>query len=183
MLMRCPGCGETCETDADIAVGQHVVCPFCEVKFAYDEGCRVEPLKTSPIKPMPAQETQDASYCAGGLRLVRPLAQVPRSRAEHSESEAFEAIPNHLVGAILLCVFLTPVGIVALIFAVLVGERKRSGDIKGAIKASKTAGTIVSIGTIVAITICSVTLLYFLIMGIAVVNEEISTIRSIQHYR
>ena len=82
MLMRCPGCGETCETDADIAVGQHVVCPFCEVKFAYDEGCRVEPFKTLPIKPIPAQETQDASYCAGGLRLVRqkPLAGTSETR-------------------------------------------------------------------------------------------------------
>lgn len=172
MLIRCPDCGETCETDTDIAVGQHVVCPFCEVKFAYDEGCRVEPFKTLPIKPIPAQETQDASYCADGLRLVRPLAQAPRSRAGHSASEACEGIPNHRVGAILLCVFLLPVGVAALVFALQVDERNKDGNVVGAKEASRTAGTIVKVGTIAAIAMWSITFVYFLVLGLIGANEE-----------
>lgn len=35
MLIRCPNCNEECETEAELALGQHVLCPFCETKFSY----------------------------------------------------------------------------------------------------------------------------------------------------
>ena len=44
MLIQCPNCNEVCETEAEIAPGQHVLCPFCNVKFSY---CAVSPTGES----------------------------------------------------------------------------------------------------------------------------------------
>ena len=35
MLIQCPHCRQTCETEQNLEDGQHVVCPFCAVKFSY----------------------------------------------------------------------------------------------------------------------------------------------------
>ena len=35
MQMTCPSCGNACEVDGDIPVGQHLLCPFCSHKFSY----------------------------------------------------------------------------------------------------------------------------------------------------
>lgn len=35
MQLECPKCGEHCEIDFESEVGQHVVCPYCDVKFSY----------------------------------------------------------------------------------------------------------------------------------------------------
>ena len=35
MQIECPSCGKSMETINDLAVGQHVICPYCEVKFSY----------------------------------------------------------------------------------------------------------------------------------------------------
>ena len=35
MYITCPNCGQTCEVDEEPVIGQHLVCPFCEVKFCY----------------------------------------------------------------------------------------------------------------------------------------------------
>lgn len=37
MTGKCPFCGEAIETDIEVTVGQHVVCPWCERKFSYGE--------------------------------------------------------------------------------------------------------------------------------------------------
>ena len=42
MLITCPICKQICETEQDLAVGQHVVCPFCNTKFSYAEPFRKE---------------------------------------------------------------------------------------------------------------------------------------------
>ena len=36
MQIQCPNCGAKCETEGELIVGQHVICPFCSEKFAYD---------------------------------------------------------------------------------------------------------------------------------------------------
>ena len=33
--IKCPICGNVCEADFEVAIGQHVICPFCENKFSY----------------------------------------------------------------------------------------------------------------------------------------------------
>ena len=35
MQIRCPSCNEWCEVDFEPEIGQHLICPFCEVKFSY----------------------------------------------------------------------------------------------------------------------------------------------------
>ena len=35
MNIMCPNCGQTCETEVELVIGQHVLCPFCNVKFTY----------------------------------------------------------------------------------------------------------------------------------------------------
>lgn len=35
MEITCPSCGQVCEVDEEPMVGQHLQCPFCEVKFSY----------------------------------------------------------------------------------------------------------------------------------------------------
>lgn len=37
MIIKCPHCGEICESDSEIAVGQHIECPFCAKKFTYGQ--------------------------------------------------------------------------------------------------------------------------------------------------
>lgn len=35
MQIKCPNCGAECETEGELIVGQHVICPYCQYKFAY----------------------------------------------------------------------------------------------------------------------------------------------------
>ena len=37
MTIKCPLCGEVCESDVEIQVGQRVQCPFCDGKFYYGD--------------------------------------------------------------------------------------------------------------------------------------------------
>lgn len=46
MKIVCPCCGETIETDLDVVVGQHVICPACDQKFTYGRGTEDPALDT-----------------------------------------------------------------------------------------------------------------------------------------
>ena len=35
MEIKCPNCGQTCEVDEELAIGQYLLCPFCDMKFNY----------------------------------------------------------------------------------------------------------------------------------------------------
>lgn len=57
MQIKCPNCGAECETEGELAVGQHVICPYCSEKFTYDgagqgnhaeENCRREVTTKCP---------------------------------------------------------------------------------------------------------------------------------------
>ena len=37
MEIVCPNCSQPCVTDDELVVGQHVLCPFCNVKFTYGD--------------------------------------------------------------------------------------------------------------------------------------------------
>ena len=37
MQINCPNCGNTCEVDGELPIGQHLVCPFCSQKFSYSD--------------------------------------------------------------------------------------------------------------------------------------------------
>ena len=52
MQLHCPHCGQACETEQELALGQHVLCPFCNSKFAY---------RPSPVRQkLPARKIQEA---------------------------------------------------------------------------------------------------------------------------
>ena len=46
MLIKCPNCGQSCELDEEPAIGQHLLCPFCESKFSYSGGEASEGIKS-----------------------------------------------------------------------------------------------------------------------------------------
>lgn len=33
--LYCPNCGNACEVDGELAIGQHLICPYCSEMFAY----------------------------------------------------------------------------------------------------------------------------------------------------
>ena len=33
--LYCPNCGNACEVDGELAIGQHLICPYCSEKFTY----------------------------------------------------------------------------------------------------------------------------------------------------
>ena len=35
MQINCPNCGNVCEIEGELAIGQHLSCPFCSEKFVY----------------------------------------------------------------------------------------------------------------------------------------------------
>ena len=43
MEIICPNCGQTCEVDEEPAIGQHLLCPFCDVEFKYTPQNTTEP--------------------------------------------------------------------------------------------------------------------------------------------
>ena len=54
MRLICPNCKQNCETEQELIGGQHVICPFCNVKFSYKENDAeaeqsINVLRTSPI--------------------------------------------------------------------------------------------------------------------------------------
>ena len=58
MNIKCPHCGEVCESDIDIHVGQHVECPFCSNKFYY--GMDTGDLGNSSGEDAPSKATTEA---------------------------------------------------------------------------------------------------------------------------
>ena len=58
MQLQCPHCGQECETEQELAVGQHVLCPFCNMKFSY---------RPNPIR-IPLPENRDAQR--GRIKLL-----------------------------------------------------------------------------------------------------------------
>jgi len=58
MTIKCPHCGEICESDVEIQVGQHVECPFCANKFYY--GMDTGDLMNSSDEDAPSIATPEA---------------------------------------------------------------------------------------------------------------------------
>ena len=50
--VTCPFCGSSLEADVALTTGQHVVCPYCEKKFAYGE-CNIPEAKTTDTQRQP----------------------------------------------------------------------------------------------------------------------------------
>ena len=166
MQIRCPECNELCEAENEPAIGQHVICPFCGTKFAYkrERMKTLLPTSHSCLKP-----TYDKRVVSKARQVyVRPRsALIAQEFKEKRKSQAIKTmrkldvtdygdIPSHLLGAVILLLFLLPIGVAALIYAVQVDSRKNVGDIEGAQSASDTAGTLVKVGIIIAFILHSI---------------------------
>lgn len=66
MTIKCPHCGEVCESDEEISVGQHVECPFCANKFYYGPNNTEAAFCGQCGAKIPAT----ASFCPGCGRAV-----------------------------------------------------------------------------------------------------------------
>ena len=55
LVFNCPHCGEQCETEEEIQIGQHVVCPYCERKFSYGEEQGKESICSRDMEKRPAR--------------------------------------------------------------------------------------------------------------------------------
>lgn len=58
LVFNCPHCGKQCETEEEIQIGQHVVCPYCERKFSYVGGQCKECTRSRDM--MEEKSTRDA---------------------------------------------------------------------------------------------------------------------------
>ena len=71
MIITCPLCGAELESDVDIAIGQHVVCSFCERKFTYgaDEASDAENADVSAAEAMHEDEFPDRFCWKSGAEI------------------------------------------------------------------------------------------------------------------
>jgi len=143
MTIRCPKCGEHCEIDIEPVVGQHIICPFCLVKFSYGEtqadADRIEQSGTSsrtimavcpycgfaePVDEHYSGRVGECSQCHGEFTIMPNAKGIPfqpqsadgmqSSRQEYRSSA--EGVLSFLLGLIL--------GIFGVLLAVLIDKKK-----------------------------------------------------------
>ena len=152
MQIKCPICGEICESDVLPDVGQHLQCPFCNGKFQYTGERFValarpnSPARLHATTPRQVTSIRHAHKfcreCGNEMdinAIVCPQCGVPVA-ARNVAASGGVRVPNHMVEAILITVFCCVIfGIVAIVYASQVNTKLAQGDIAGAQAASKTA--------------------------------------------
>ena len=96
MIIKCPHCGEICESDSEIAVGQHIECPFCAKKFTY--GMDTGSLGSSPNEDRylgaVAESNTETRFCGHcGTKISATVSFCPACGKDlrTKEVERFEA--------------------------------------------------------------------------------------------
>ena len=84
-------------------------------------------------------------------------------------SETHDKVPNYLIPAIISAICCLPVGIVSIIFAAQVNGKVATGDIAGALNASKKA----KLFSIIAIALGVALWVYYFIFGASIVGLSI----------
>lgn len=90
-----------------------------------------------------AQNPDDAVFCSGCGKKLQPAGGGQQGGAVRQDQPGGPAAPNMLyymlgaIGATILCC--PPVGIAAIVFAVLINSKATAGDLEGAQKAAKTS--------------------------------------------
>jgi len=81
MQIKCGSCGKDIIVPDDLVVGQHVRCPYCNEKSAFDKPSRV--VLPTEIRPILQREVVDLPFANNKPKLaVRRPAQTPKDR-EH----------------------------------------------------------------------------------------------------
>lgn len=87
MILTCPHCGEKCETNEVIDVGQQVQCPFCTEVFEYAEGESAQSVPHQGVKFCSSCGTQmalEARFCPNCGREVN-AEQPPQHEAQPTQ--------------------------------------------------------------------------------------------------
>ena len=102
MTLTCPLCGAEMESDVGMAIGQHVLCPFCEQKFTYrGEGAPNADDADAPVsesanegdKPdrfcwkCGAEVPPDSAFCPGCGQDLRTADRAATEAKETNQSE------------------------------------------------------------------------------------------------
>ena len=171
MQIKCPICGEICESDVMPDIGQHVLCPFCNGKFQYS-GEHLAPQPQTKVlmrvhNAPPRQVTtirrahKFCRECGSEVSLnaaICPNCGVPVAGTKLAANGGVK-VPNHMVEAILITLFCCMIfGIIAIVYASQVNTKLAQGDVAGAQAASRTAYGWIIAGLCVGLV---VGLLYF----------------------
>ena len=78
MQINCPSCGNTCEVDGELAIGQHLVCPYCSEQFVY-----------SGIEQGNESLSKDVSEEIGHGEII---VKCPHCGAEYEVAESIEGV-------------------------------------------------------------------------------------------
>lgn len=93
MTIECPECGNVSEVEADLEIGQHVICPYCAEKFAYS-GPAIESAAVSGQKRR-ADSVQAPQSMPEGLRFIRASTNGNGGESEDDDSEVASPLNIH----------------------------------------------------------------------------------------
>lgn len=87
MTIKCPHCGEICEFDSEIAVGQHIECPFCAKKFYFGQdtdslGNLPDEDRSSGATSDPNKETRFCGHC--GMKIPTTASFCPKCGSKNA---------------------------------------------------------------------------------------------------
>ena len=143
-----------------------------------DKKSTAQRIKIAPVKSarraMPIiPRHRFCQECGSELNLravVCPKCGVPVRDAAMGVSSPMDLLnppSNHLVSAILVTIFCcVPVGIAAIVFAIVTNSRLEAGDVKGARSAAKTAGILVNVALICGIVLFSTSIVCWLFVSV-----------------
>lgn len=182
MQIKCPICGGCCESDVTPIVGQHLLCPFCESKFSFGTAPR-KPSKSKSCTSSPKRLAHgNKKFCSNcGAEISVKAVICPRCGAQTGAQQFLnnEDVQNHLTLAIVILVLCFPVGLAALIFALMVNAQMSKGNVIAARNYSRTAGILVKIGIALVIFEVAVAFVCVLLVGVSVVSTG-SYIRQVE---
>ena len=134
MEIQCPNCGAVCEIDFEPAVGQHIICPFCNTKFSYGVSAESVPRTVMAVCPYcgfaePVDEqfsgrVGECSQCHGEFTIMpnargipfQPQTAAAQQSSGRSEGSSSDGVLGFLLGLIL--------GIFGVLLAVLIDKKR-----------------------------------------------------------
>ena len=182
MQIKCPSCGRYCECEVAPVVGQHLLCPFCESKFSL--GKKVGKLSKSRAnmsapKRLVHGKKRFCSNCGAEIAAKAVICPICGAQTSVHLLSNSEDVQDHMTLAIVILVLCFPVGLAALIFALMVNAQLNKGNVIAARQCSRTAGIFVKVGVALVIFEVAVAFVCALFVGVSVMSTG-SYIRQVE---